>query len=137
MWVALNFPASDGVTPTSEEAGAMRMAANNWITGFVMVLALTAAPAAMADDTKAKQGAQQVESGAKQIGQGVQDTAKGIGQTVVGGAETAGAKIKGAGQAAEPEARDSWWQVSLSSTHCGAGHQRCRQRPAPCAASPA
>jgi hypothetical protein len=24
-------------------------------------------------------------------------------------------------QAAEPEARDSWWQVSLSSTHCGAG----------------
>src|SRR5512132_2592345 len=121
MWVALNFPASDGVTPTSEEAGAMRMAANNWITGFVMVLALTAAPAAMADDTKAKQGAQQVESGAKQIGQGVQDTAKGIGQTVVGGAETAGERIREAGRAAEPEAKSAWTKTKEGAVSFGHG----------------
>ena len=101
----------------------MRMAANNWITGFVMVLALTltAAPAAMADDTKAKQGAQQVESGAKQIGQGVQDTARGIGQTVVGGAETAGEKIKDAGRAAEPEASSAWTKTKEGAVSFGHG----------------
>jgi hypothetical protein len=99
----------------------MRMAANNWITGFVMVLALTAAPAAMADDTKAKQGAQQVESGAKQIGQGVQDTAKGIGQTVVGGAETAGERIREAGRAAEPEAKSAWTKTKEGAVSFGHG----------------
>ncbi len=73
----------------------MKTAMRNRLTGFVAVLALLiAAPASAADDTKAKEGAAQVESGAKQIGQGVQDTAKGIGKTVVGGAETAGGKIK-------------------------------------------
>ena len=77
-------------------------------TVVLLALALTTAPAAMADDTRARQGAQQVESGAKQIGQGVQDTAKGIGKTVVGGAETAGDKIKEAGRAAEPEAKSAW-----------------------------
>ena len=46
----------------------MRTAVKQRLTGFVMVLALTTAPAAMADDTKARQGAQQVQSGAKQIG---------------------------------------------------------------------
>ena len=64
---------------------------------MVLALTLATAPAAMADDTKAKQGARQVESSAKQIGQGVQDTAKGIGQTVVGGAETAGGEDQGSG----------------------------------------
>lgn len=90
------------------------------ITGcMVLALALTTAPAAMADDTKARQGAQQVESGAKQIGQGVRDTAKGIGQTVVGGAETAGEKIKEAGRAAEPEAKSAWTRTKEGAVSFG------------------
>jgi hypothetical protein len=101
----------------------MRTAAsvNKRLTGFVMVLALTltAAPATMADDTKAKQGAQQVESGAKQIGQGVEDTARGIGKTVVGGAETAGEKIKDAGRAAEPEATSAWTKTKEGAVSFG------------------
>jgi len=75
---------------------------------FGLALTLTAAPLATADESRARQGAQQVESGAKQIGQGVQDTAKGIGKTVVGGAEMAGDKIREAGRAAEPEAKSAW-----------------------------
>jgi hypothetical protein len=63
------------------------------------------------DETKAKQGANQVESGAKQVGQGVVDTAKGIGKAVQGGAETAGDRIKEAGEAAKPEARSAWANV--------------------------
>ena len=99
----------------------MRTAVNQRLTGFVMVLALTltTAPAAMADDTKARQGAQQVESGARQIGQGVQDTAKGIGKTVVGGAETAGEKIKEAGRAAEPEAKSAWTRTKEGAVSFG------------------
>ena len=101
----------------------MTTAVNKRLTGIVLVLTLmlTTAPAAMADDTKARQGAQQVESGAKQIGQGVQDTAKGIGQTVVGGAETAGAKIKEAGQAAEPEAKSAWTKTKEGAVSFGHG----------------
>jgi hypothetical protein len=101
----------------------MRTAVNNRLPGIVFVLALTltAAPAAMGDDTKAKQGAQQVESGAKQIGQGVQDTAKGIGKTVVGGAETAGDRIKEAGRAAEPEAKSAWTKTKEGSVSFGHG----------------
>jgi hypothetical protein len=63
------------------------------------------------DEAKAKQGANQVESGAKQIGQGVVDTAKGIGKAVQGGAETAGDRIKEAGEAAKPEAKTAWGNV--------------------------
>lgn len=101
----------------------MRTAVNNRRTGFVFVLALTlmAASAASADDTKARQGAQQVESGAKQIGQGVTDTAKGIGKTVVGGAETAGEKIKEAGRAAEPEAKSAWTKTKEGAVSFGHG----------------
>jgi hypothetical protein len=74
----------------------------------LVALLLVAAPASAADESRARDGAAQVESGAKQIGRGVEDTAKGIGNTVVGGAETAGDKIKEAGQAAEPEAKSAW-----------------------------
>ena len=73
-----------------------------------LALLAIAAPVSAADDTKAREGAAQVESGAKQVGQGVADTAKGIGKTVAGGAETAGNKIKEAGRAAEPEAKSAW-----------------------------
>ena len=88
----------------------MERVVKNRLTGFVALLALLliTAPASAADDSKAKDGAAQVESGAKQIGRGVEDTAKGIGKTVVGGAETAGDKIKEAGRAAEPEAKSAW-----------------------------
>ena len=78
---------------------------------------LGAAPVCSADDatatdeSKAKQGARQVESGAKQVGEGVADTAKGIGKTVAGGAQTAGDKIKEAGEAAKPEAKSAWGHV--------------------------
>jgi len=91
------------------------------ISGIVLMLALTAVPPAMADDTKAKEGAQQVESGARQIGQGVQDTAKGIGKTVVGGAETAGEKIKDAGRATEPEAKSAWTRTKEGAVSFGHG----------------
>ena len=88
----------------------MRRAVRIRVTGSVaaLMLALMATPAAPADDTKARQGAQQVESGARQIGQGVQDTAKGIGKTVVEGAKYTGEKFKDAGKAAEPQAKTAW-----------------------------
>jgi hypothetical protein len=84
----------------------MRRAVKSRVAWTVVLLALLAiaAPAGAADDTKAREGAAQVESGAKQVGRGVEDTAKGIGKTVAGGAETAGDKIK----EAEPEARSAW-----------------------------
>jgi hypothetical protein len=88
----------------------MKRAVKSWLTGSVALLASIAAvaPVGAADDTKAREGAAQVESGAKQVGRGVEDTAKGIGKTVVGGAETAGEKVKEAGRAAEPEAKSAW-----------------------------
>jgi hypothetical protein len=88
----------------------MRRAVKSRVAWTVVLLALLAiaAPAGAADDTKAREGAAQVESGAKQVGRGVEDTAKGIGKTVAGGAESAGDKIKEAGRAAEPEARSAW-----------------------------
>lgn len=88
----------------------MRRAVKSRVAWTVALLALLAiaAPAGAADDTKAREGAAQVESGAKQVGRGVEDTAKGIGKTVAGGAETAGDRIKEAGRAAEPEAKSAW-----------------------------
>ena len=88
----------------------MRRAVNSrvaWTVALVGLLAVVA-PAGAADDTKAREGAVQVESGAKQVGQGVAETARGIGKTVAGGAETAGDRMKEAGRAAEPEARSAW-----------------------------
>lgn len=101
----------------------MRTAMKNRLAGIVFVLALTlvAAPVTAADDSKARQGAREVESGAKQIGQGVQETAKGIGKTVVGGAETAGEKIKEAGRAAEPEAKSAWTKTKEGAVSFGHG----------------
>jgi hypothetical protein len=84
-----------------------------------LALLLIAAPVSAADDTKARDGAAQVESGAKQIGRGVEDTAKGIGKTVVGGAETAGEKIKEAGRAAEPEAKSAWTRTKEGAVSFG------------------
>ncbi len=78
-----------------------------WTVALLALLAM-AAPAGAADDTKAREGAAQVQSGAKQVGQGVAETAKGIGKTVAGGAETAGDRIRDAGRAAEPEAQSAW-----------------------------
>jgi hypothetical protein len=99
----------------------MKTAVKNRLTGLVAALALLliATPASAADDTKAREGAAQVQSGAKQIGQGVQDTARGIGKTVVGGAETASEKIKEAGRAAEPEARSAWTRTKEGAVSFG------------------
>lgn len=80
-------------------------------TALLMLGLLGAGLARAADDSKAKQGAKQVESGAKQVGEGVADTAKGVGKTVVGGAEVAGEKIKEAGEAAKAAARSAWDNV--------------------------
>lgn len=80
---------------------------------------LGAAPASAADDSKVKEGTEQVQSGGKQIGHGVADTAKGVGKTVVGGAETAGDKIKEAGEAAKPEAKNAWEHVRDGSVAFG------------------
>jgi hypothetical protein len=71
------------------------------------------------DDSKVKQGSEQVERGAKQVGEGVVDTAKGIGKTVVGGAETAGDKFKEAGEAAKPAAKSAWENVRDGATSFG------------------
>jgi hypothetical protein len=99
----------------------MRMVVKSRLAGFVALLALIpmAAPASAADDSKAKEGASQVESGAKQIGSGVESTAKGIGKTVVGGAETAGDKVKEAGRAAEPEAKSAWTKTQEGAVSFG------------------
>src|SRR5215510_3059998 len=80
---------------------------------------LGAGSASAADDSKVKEGAQQVQSGGKQIGHGVEDTAKGVGKTVVGGAEVAGDKIKEAGEAAKPEAKNAWENVRDGSVSFG------------------
>jgi len=99
----------------------MATAVKNGLVGIVSMLALTlilaAAPAA--EESKARQGAQQVESGAKQIGEGVQETARGIGTTVVGGAEMAGERIKEAGRAAEPEAKSAWTKTKEAAVSVG------------------
>ena len=97
------------------------MQMKNRLGGFVALLALasTVAPAHAADDTKAREGAAQVESGAKQIGSGVENTAKGIGKAVAGGAETAGDKIKEAGRAAEPEAKSAWTRTQEAAVSFG------------------
>ena len=99
----------------------MQRAVKSRLTSFVALLALVvaAAPAGAADDTKAREGAAQVESGAKQVGRGVEDTAKGIGKTVVGGAETAGDRIKEAGRAAEPEAKSAWTRTKEGAVSFG------------------
>ena len=81
--------------------------------------ALSADDSKVTDESKAKQGAKQVESGAKRIGEGVADTARGIGKTVVGGAETAGDRIKEAGEAAKPRARNAWDNVRDGATSFG------------------
>lgn len=95
------------------------------LTAMLLTLVLLAPGSAGAEDSKAtedskaKQGARQVESGAKQVGEGVKDTAKGVGKTVVGGAETAGEKIKEAGEAAKPEAKTAWGNVRDGATAFG------------------
>jgi len=80
---------------------------------------LGAGSASAADDSKVKEGTQQVQSGGKQIGHGVEDTAKGVGKTVVGGAEVAGDKIKEAGEAAKPTAKNAWDHVRDGSVAFG------------------
>ncbi len=99
----------------------MKTAAKNPVASLVALLALilVTAPVSAADDTKAKEGAAQVESGAKQIGRGVEDTAKGIGKTVAGGAQTAGDKIREAGRAAEPEAKSAWTRTKEGAVSFG------------------
>ena len=75
-------------------------------TVAVMCVAIfSAMPAAAADDSKVKDAARQVESGAKTTG--------------VEGSKTAGNKIKDAGRAAEPEAKNAWWQFKDSASSFG------------------
>jgi len=78
--------------------------------GFAALLSLLLvnAPAFAADESNAREDAQQVERAAKQVGRGVEDATKGIGTIVVGGARTAADEVEGAGKAAEPDARAAW-----------------------------
>ena len=89
--------------------------------GFAALLSLLVvnAPAFAADQSNAREGAQQVESGAKQVGTGVVDMTRGIGTTVVGGAKTAGDEIKTAGKAAEPAAGTAWSQAKNAAVSLG------------------
>jgi hypothetical protein len=97
------------------------------MTRFVLVLgivALLAAPAAAADDTKVKAATNQVETGARKIGDGkvgdgVEETAKGIGNTVVEGAKYTGEKLKESGKAAEPEAKSTWHNLKETANAFG------------------
>ena len=88
----------------------MRRAVKSRVAWTVVLLALLAiaAPAGAADDTKAREGAAQVESGAKQVGRGVEGSTITLGSLTDRGAETAGDRIKEAGRAAEPEAKSAW-----------------------------
>jgi len=88
-------------------------------TIMLLMLGLLGAPPTSADDSKVKEGTQQVQSGGKQIGHGVEDTAKGVGKTVVGSAEVAGDKIKEAGEAAKPQAKNAWDNVRDGSVSFG------------------
>jgi hypothetical protein len=98
----------------------MKMKTMATATAVLFALGLLgAASARAADDSKVKEGTQQVQSGGKQIGQGVADTAKGVGKTVVGGAEVAGDKIKEAGEAAKPQAKNAWDNVRDGSVSFG------------------
>ncbi len=81
--------------------------------GLAVSVALVAAPALAADDSKVKAGTRQFESGTKKIGdgkigEGVEETAKGIGNTIVEGAKYTGEKLHESGKAAEPEAKSAW-----------------------------
>ena len=89
--------------------------------GFAALLSvlLLNAPAFAADESSAREGAQQVESGAKQIGRDVEDATKGIGTTVVGGVTTAGGEIEGAGKAAESEAKRVWSKATNGAVSVG------------------
>lgn len=84
---------------------------------FAVLLSLVLPPsAAPADDTKVKQGMNQVEQGAKkipdgQVGDGVKETARGVGTTVSEGAKYSGDKLKEAGQATEAPAKSAWGHV--------------------------
>src|SRR5687768_5986121 len=97
------------------------------MTRFVLVVgivALLAAPAVAADDTKVKAATGQVESGAKKIGDGkvgdgVEQTAKGIGNTVVEGAKYTGEKLKESGKAAESEAKSTWSNLKETANSFG------------------
>src|SRR5215510_3167540 len=75
---------------------------------IVVVSGHVGGSALAADDSKAKEATQEVESGAKKFGQGVEETAKGVGKTVEEGAKYTGEKIKESGKAAEPEAKSAW-----------------------------
>ena len=81
------------------------------VIGPLQAAAVAAAEDAKTDDSKARQGIEEVQKGGKQVGEGVADTAKGVGQTVVGGAEVAGEKVKDAGEAAKPAAKSAWSNV--------------------------
>jgi len=96
------------------------------LAAFALVFSLLGtAPAVATDESKAKneskvkQGTEQVQSGAKEIGKGVEDTAKGVGKTVTGGAEKAGDKLKEAGEAAEPKAKTAWEKTRDGATAFG------------------
>ena len=97
------------------------------MTRFVVALgliAMVAAPAVAADDTKVKAATGQVETGARKIGDGkvgdgVEETAKGIGNTVVEGAKYTGEKLKESGKAAEPEAKSTWHNLKGTANSFG------------------
>ncbi len=89
------------------------------------MLAVTAAPAAAADESKVKAATKQVEQGAHKIGAGkigpgIEETAKGIGNTIVEGSKFTGEKLKESGKAAEPQAKSGWTNLKEGAT--GFGH---------------
>ena len=81
-----------------------------WLT-VVCVMALGAAPAWAADDSKVNAATERVEKGAKETGKGVEETAKGIGSTAAEGAKYTGEKLKESAKAAEPKAKSAWQQT--------------------------
>jgi hypothetical protein len=90
-------------------------------TGFtaVLLLLLATAPAFAADESKTREGAQQVERGATQVGRGAEDAIRGVGTIVAGGAEAAADGIEGAGKAAAPEAEGAWSQAKNAAVSFG------------------
>jgi hypothetical protein len=91
---------------------------------LAVAVALPAAPAVGADDSRVKAATGQVESGARMIGEGkviegVEETAKGIGKTIVEGARFTGEKLKESGKAAEPKAKTAWENLKEGATAFG------------------
>jgi hypothetical protein len=94
-----------------------------FVVTFSLLLPTSVLPA---DDTRVKEGMNQVERGAgkipsREVGDGVKETATGVGTTVVEGAKYSGEKLKDAGQATAEPAKGAWGHARDGAASVGRG----------------